>query len=380
MKIETFQEIQARIHSDILSYFPKLNSGVLYVLIQLGSVIAGVCYLLHRQIYYAYLQMSPFTCDEKHLPNWGRFYNVPRKLSAYSTGKVIIKSTKNNVVIPKGTVLQTELGLKFFTLTPVSTVNNKAIVSVISENSGADYNLLGETALSLNSPIEYILNNEIFFDEIGAIGAADEEDAETWRERILAFYRNPVRIGTKKDYEEWMLEIEGVTRAWCVPRYPLNVAGSVGLAYVCDNSVDIVPKNKDIMLSYITEIAPANAEIKMIDIVKVPITITISINSSTSLSSSEFTKDIKKYFEKHFRQMDLSEQIDKPNFISILISKFNLNYKDFSVKLEVLDTSLIPNQRTSLSGNEIATGGLLEIKESLVLTKDQLPVLSEIIF
>jgi hypothetical protein len=134
------------------------------------------------------------------------------------------------------------------------------------------------------------------------------------------------------------------------------------------------------MLSYITEIAPANAEIKMIDIVKVPITITISINSSTSLSSSEFTKDIKKYFEKHFRQMDLSEQIDKPNFISILISKFNLNYKDFSVKLEVLDTSLIPNQRTSLSGNEIATGGLLEIKESLVLTKDQLPVLSEIIF
>ena len=159
MKLETFKEIQTRIHSDILSYFPNLNSGVLYVLMQLGSVIAGVCYLLHRQIYYAYQQMTPFTCDEKHLPNWGRFYNVPRKLPAYSTGKVIIKSTKNNITIPKGTALQTESGLKFFTLTPVSTVNNKAIVSVISENAGADYNLLGETALSLDSPIEYILNN-----------------------------------------------------------------------------------------------------------------------------------------------------------------------------------------------------------------------------
>ena len=76
-------------------------------------------------------------------------------------------------------------------------------------------------------------------DSDGITEGTDEETDDDLRERVLTRKRQPPHGGAEFDYEAWALEVSGVTRAWTLPLY--YGAGTVGIAFVRDDDVDIFP-------------------------------------------------------------------------------------------------------------------------------------------
>jgi hypothetical protein len=66
----------------------------------------------------------------------------------------------------------------------------------------------------------------------GITGGNDEEGTEQLRARYLLRLREPPEGGADQDYEEWALEVPGVTRAWVYPHE--NGLGTVVVRFVRD--------------------------------------------------------------------------------------------------------------------------------------------------
>jgi uncharacterized phage protein gp47/JayE len=220
-----------------------------------AKVLAGAVHTLYGFIAYLHRQQFFDTAEAEYLDRWGSLYGLTRKKASKATGSVVFSFSDGQVSIPEGTVLQHEDGAQYVTTSGVDSDN---VVTVEALTAGTDGNQTAGDVLSLVSPISGVYSEST----IKALsGGSEEESDSAFRSRLLERVQETPHAGTQSDYENWALEVPGVTRAWCNPLEDGN--GSVAVRFVCDENESILPDKAmlDLVQSYLDDLRPVTAQV-----------------------------------------------------------------------------------------------------------------------
>jgi uncharacterized phage protein gp47/JayE len=125
-----------------------------------------------------------------------------------------------------------------------------ASVEVRSSETGQDKNLDSGAKLTLKSSIVGVDDDAyVQFDKIS--GGADEEDTESYRERVIDIYANPISNFNDANIINVVKSIPGNTKVWVFDATP--VAGECEIYFIRANDPDIIPDP--------TELAEAKTEV-----------------------------------------------------------------------------------------------------------------------
>lgn len=111
-------------------------------------------------------------------------------------------------------------------------------IAVICTAPGQSGSTDATTELTLVNPVAGVDANAVVLAP-GLTGGADVESIDDLRERVLQVRRNGGQVGKSADWENWALEVPGVTRAWAAPR--LIGPGTITVFFVRDDDADIFP-------------------------------------------------------------------------------------------------------------------------------------------
>lgn len=248
----TLSELISRIESDISTRITGgeslLRRSVLKVL---ARVYAGAVHLLYSYIGYQAEQLFASTADVEGLEKLADEYGISREAATKATGSVDITGT-TGITISEGTELQTSSGIKYETTADVTIASGVATLTIEASVAGTDGNQDASTSLSFVSPIAGV-NSSGTVDSSGLVGGTDEETDDELRERVLRRRQYPPYGGCEYDFETWMLEYDGVTRAWAFSSY--SGPGTIGCAFMMDNSTPVIPgsSTRDLVKAYLIE-------------------------------------------------------------------------------------------------------------------------------
>lgn len=194
-----------------------------------------------------------------------------------------------------------------FTLTTTTegvdeVIGGEVQITVVSEDVGAHTNLEVGDILSLVTPLENV-DSEAEVLEITQEGE-DIESEELFQSRFLFAVRNPIQGGAAGDYIQWMNALPGVTRSWVFPGWLGD--GTVGCAFVDDNSDDIFPDEAEVdeVQGVIDLAAPATADVTVFSPTPVEVDISIKISPNTVAVRQAVYAELQDMF---FREAEVAE-------------------------------------------------------------------------
>jgi uncharacterized phage protein gp47/JayE len=360
----TLPEIIKNIEADIYARFQNEASTARFSVNKvLARVVGGACHLLYGKIQLAMKQLLPDTCDEYFLKRWAQMYSIQQKAANKSFGTAVFEG-KEGTVVPLYSQWQTADHFVFQT-TEKGTINpdGKVEVSICAMQPGARGNLKEGTQLVAVTPIVAIRMATLGCN--GTHSGSDIEDIEKFRERLLFRISNPVCAGTAEDYKNWMLEVEGVTRAYCYSCYPEK--GSIGLAFLRDNDDEQIPNQEqnDRMKNTILSKCPITAEIVMVTLEKIPMNFHFYIAEDNLQIKQQCTKIIQQVIR----------EISAPSFT---IERYQIEEAlrsekiIFKTKYDNIDTQTV-NCDVKTNDKQIQILGNIEFsyKPNLILGKNQ---------
>lgn len=242
---------------------PLLRFSNLRILV---NILAGMANQHYGFLDWIARQAVPFTATDEFLYGWGALKGVTLKPATYagdpSTGGGGATGFANSVpgtLIPLGTILVRGDGVQFETTADGTiSVSGLASVPVQCLEAGAIGNCPNNTVLTLGSSIPGVQTNSLVFPAI--TGGADMETQDEFRSRMLKVYRNPPQGGSMADYEEWALQVPGVTRAWALQNMG---PGTVTVYFMEDDtrsSFGGFPQGTDGVAAAETRAAPATGD------------------------------------------------------------------------------------------------------------------------
>lgn len=235
----TLTEIDTRIQTDFKTRIDGATSLLRRSILKVQArVYAGACHLLYGYLQYQKDQLFVTTSDAENLELHGNEYGVSRKAPVQATGTATATGT-SGTVIPDNTELISDNGASYFidaeyTIATTGTVTIAFTAEDYGEASNDDSGIL----LYFVSPIAGV-DSYVTVGITGIDGGLDEESDDDYRARVLTRKRRAPHGGAYFDYENWALEVSGVTRAWAIPEY--YGVGTVGLAFVRDDDSSIIP-------------------------------------------------------------------------------------------------------------------------------------------
>jgi uncharacterized phage protein gp47/JayE len=276
----TFTEILDRVQGDIDSRLEgadtKLRRSVLSVI---AYVVAGAAHGLYGFISWIALQVFPDTAEAEFLNRWGAIWGVTRRAASKATGVVVATGT-NGTVIEEGAELQRSDSVIFIVTAEATISSGTANVTVEAELAGDDGNTDAEVVLTFVSPPGG-LDDTAEVDEDALTGGVEIEDDDSYLSRLLDRIQQPPHGGNANDYEQWALEVEGITRAWV---YPLELGvGSVTVRFMMDDTYDDgIPESGDVdtLQEYLDERRPVTADVTVAAPVAVLLNFTIDLGSN----------------------------------------------------------------------------------------------------
>jgi uncharacterized phage protein gp47/JayE len=200
-----------------------------------AKAVGGLAFGLYKYSDWVKRQMFITTCDDEFIPRHATIWDVARVLGSNSRLNIIFAGNIGSV-IPVDTIIQYE-DLKFKTESEATFTVDTITVSVVALQKGSESNLDNGTPLLLINSISGV-DAECVTDSVLESGTSDEAYA-SWRERIHFAIRNPASGGAAPDYIQEAKSLTGITRAWVFPL--INGPNTVGLKFVQDNDVDIIP-------------------------------------------------------------------------------------------------------------------------------------------
>lgn len=175
----------------------------------------------------------PFHMKGEYLDYWGNAIGVHREGAKNSTGVVLISLENNageDIIIHEGSQLSTQDAIIFKTTEDAVILKNQSnvYVKVVCTVSGGVGNVNANTITEMITSYNYdfIITNETAF-----INGADEEDDETYHERILSYPDN-YPPGSKGWHEGVVNMVSNVHDSYCISR-PLDQAATVELVFNC---------------------------------------------------------------------------------------------------------------------------------------------------
>lgn len=259
---DTIKTISRRITSGISSRLfgnvALLSKAVLRIL---ARVFAGAIHTCYGRIDLVVRDMLFVTTAKReyleaiHAKMWG----VPLKPGTFATTSIRFTGTIGSTIDAE-TIVQSDDGIEYGTLTTVTLTSSSIDVDVQAVEAGESGNLeLPAEAIyfHLVQPITGVDDDARVLSD--ASGGADPEDTESLRARILQRIQYPPMGGTAADYVRWALEVPGVKYAWC---HPLAYGpGTVATSIVAEGSN---PVPSSVLLSdvqaYIDEMKPVTAD------------------------------------------------------------------------------------------------------------------------
>jgi len=233
----SLQTIVDRITSDFQSHITGATSLLRRsVLRVIARVNAGAFHLLYEYLDYQARQLFLSTADEAGLETIASEYGITRKAAVEAVGSGTATGT-NGITIPAGSQLTSTDDQTYETDEDVVIAGDTA-VAFTATIAGVDGNDDAGITLTFVSPIAGV-STSLTVDADGIYDGTDEETDEKLRARALFRKRRPPHGGASFDYENWALEVSGVTRAWCLPLY-MGI-GTIGVAFVRDNDDNIIP-------------------------------------------------------------------------------------------------------------------------------------------
>lgn len=214
------------------------------------------------------------------LPRHLSRYGLGQKAATFASGAIELAGAAT-AFVPAETVLERADGVRYQTTTDVTFAGASAVVNVLALTPGVLSNTGAGITLSFVSPVSGVSSSAVVGDS-GLTGGFDIEDPEAARARMMKRIRTPPQGGADTDYEQWALEIAGVTRAWVFPEW--LGPGWVGVAFVYDGRPDPIPTATDLeaMTDYISVRKPVTAKLYVIPIEADPVSLTIHLSPDTT--------------------------------------------------------------------------------------------------
>lgn len=262
----------------------------------IAAVQAALANGVHGHLEWNVRQALPTTADIEALLGWGTWLKVPRKGVVKAVGTVLFDESTSGTLIPVFRQLQTPDGVLFET-TANATVTGDGIwtAPIQAVVPGSAGNFEADTPVSLVSPIAG--SNSIGKIVLRTSGGEDIEAVEDYRPRVIDGLRQPPAGGGPGDYEAWALEVPGVTRAYEFGN--LMGYGTVSLAFVMDNRLEIIPTAADIaeVQAHIDSKRPLDMRALYVQPpIKVPVHINLSVTPNTQAVRDAVLAELKFLF------------------------------------------------------------------------------------
>lgn len=273
----------------------------------IARVIAGMAHMLFGFLEFLSIQFFPDTAEAEYLKRWGSIWGVFLKEATYAQFTVEVTGT-NGTVIPLGTIFQRDDGFEYTSDSEQTIALGVALIPLTASTPGVGGNLELGDEIALQSPISGVTSNGI----VGSIEieAADEEDVETYRERIVFRIQNPPSGGAASDYITWAKEVAGVTRAWVLPL--AFGPGTVAVAAVNDEDdpISLSPAKITELEEYIDERRPVTANVTVFTPTLVPMTLSIELRPNTTAVQEAVEAELKDLL---FREGSLAGAYKSPS-------------------------------------------------------------------
>ncbi|CAB5645813.1 baseplate J/gp47 family protein [Providencia hangzhouensis] len=236
----TLSTLIARNQADIESRLPGTYARTAFSVAQaIAYANAGNAAGLHEHLAWTSRQVVPHLADDDKLLEHCEFWGVWRKAATFAEGTLTVTATAS-AFIPSGTRWQRPDGEVFESKenTYLSAGSNSISVNAINEGrigntvAGVPFALVSAVVNVQPDAVSQVIN-----------GGAELETIDSLRSRLLFRVQYPPSGGNRFDYERWALEVPGVTRAWCIPRF--RGRGTVGLMFVMDDENVIFPDIND---------------------------------------------------------------------------------------------------------------------------------------
>lgn len=259
-----------------------------------SRVMAGASHSMHGHIAWLGRQLFVDTAESEYLDRWASIYDIRRKTATTALGSVTFSFSKSVVDVPVGTLLQSDDGIQYETLTGVAPDGKASVGAILAGVSG---NLESGDVLHLMSPIAGVLSDVTCN---GISGGADQEDDESLRTRLLMRMQEQPHGGSKTDWVQWCLEVPGVTRAWC---YPVeDGAGTVTVRFVCDDNADGIVPDEEMLRQveeYLETKRPVTAAVTVSAPTLKPVNITIdALDPDTTDVKAAVEAELKDLFQR----------------------------------------------------------------------------------
>jgi uncharacterized phage protein gp47/JayE len=225
--------LRERIWQDLTNKLPGAKTSLrVSNLRAFGEVEAGSAHLLYGRLYWNFLQLFPDTAELEFLEQWASIWGV-RRSPATRAGGPMAADAQAGAAINTGDMLQVEGGtLRYRVRNGALEFGGQIRFMVDAVDFGIAPNLDTGTVLRFQTtrvgvaPIATVQPN-------GIVGGAEQDTDEELLEALLNRIQQPPHGGNKNDYEQWMYQVSGVTRAWC---YPLERGlGTVVLRFMMDS-------------------------------------------------------------------------------------------------------------------------------------------------
>ena len=173
---------------------------------------------------------------------------------------------------------------------------NIASVVINANSSGVATNLSQGAELTIQTPIAN-LDNIGYVGFQGLIGGAEAESIEELRQRGLKEIRNPQILFSAKYYQSLAIDLEGVSRAWCIPPQNEDMIGKITI-YILPATVNNIENLKAKILdgSYSPIIQEADIVVQAPTVTPITVTVT-SLTPNTATMKTAVQNSLISYFE-----------------------------------------------------------------------------------
>ncbi len=259
----------------------------------LSRVLAGASHMLHGHLDYIAREAIPDTAVD-NLPRWASIWGIARKDAEFATGNALFESSVAGITVAEGTQLRRADDAEYVTTADAVLGIGTTSVPIVAVVAGAAGNADPGTTLSLVFPIPSV-EGSVSVDSAGLTNGSDIEDDDSLRARLLFRIQQPPHGGNRSDYEQWALEVPGVTRAWV---YPLHMgAGTVGVTFVRDDDPSIIPDAVEVeaVQEHIDEVRPVTAQVTVFAPIAEPVDYTITVQPNTAAVKAAIEAELRDF-------------------------------------------------------------------------------------
>lgn len=309
----------------------------------LMRVHSGASHEMHGYLGWTARQILPDECDEAMLLRHARLrLAVPRKDAAAAAGFVSASGAEGKT-INAGALLQADDQRRYVVVETVAIRAGTAKVQIRALEAGMAGNVAAGVRLRFVSPVVGVSDTVVVLDA-GISGGTDQESIDRLRQRVIRSYRLVPDGGNGDDYVTWALEVPGVTRAWCRPRY--MGLGTVGVFFMRDDDLNPVPDEQACALvrAHIESRRPVTAELYVLAPKPRPIDFDIRLSPDDEATRQAVVES-------------LSDLLEREGELGVTVLESHLRYAISGARGERDHKLLQPADDVALQPNEIPVMG-----------------------